>query len=805
LAEGGGGIACWDSVTAIIKNNIISNNHGNYGSGIWCLNSSPTIIENIIFENMGISGGGLYLRIHSKSLVERNIIVGNSVTSYGGGIVCFDSSSPLILNNLICGNSADRGGGIFCHRSNPVINNCVLSINSASDYGGGIYCQLQPSPQIINSIIWLNTASMGGNGVFINSDWISYPNISYSSIQDTLWPGGGNISSDPFFKDPEFGDFHLMSIACGDSVDSPCIDTGDPAIIDSLLDCSWGLGGLRGDMGAYGGGDSTIVENRIINVPGDYPTIQLAINASIDGDTVLVQPGTYVENVNFTGYDIVLGSLFLTTGDTSYISTTIIDGDSAGNVITFVSSEDSTAELVGFTVQNGYDIEGGGILCNNSRPIIRDNIIVHNSTSGIRCQFNANPVIRNNVVKWNTVGAGIYCRDHSHPEIIYNTISENTAGRGGGIYIRNGVGPTVSNNLIINNVAQGSNYGQGGGIYCYAASPIINENLIADNTVYSALGHSSGGGIYCKASIPLIADNILRGNLSGNNIGIGGAICLEDCEVGTVRNNRIFDNYAGAIGGDGGDGGGICLYESSPLISFNLIQGNSATRNGGGIYSSPFSWPDMRNNTIIANSASNGGGNYLYRSYLTIANTIFWNNTAEYGEEIYVDQGSPIIIYCNISGGWPGAGNIDSDPLFCFPDTLNYWLAEDSPCVEAGCDSLGNPDTTYDIGAYGIGCDDPTDILASQLSVPNKFSISQNYPNPFNSSTTIKYDLPKAGRVSIKVYDLLGRKVETLVDEDKQAGQHSAIWDASAYSSGVYFYRIKAGDFTQTRKMILLK
>jgi hypothetical protein len=83
----------------------------------------------------------------------------------------------------------------------------------------------------------------------------------------------------------------------------------------------------------------------IINIPADYPTIQQGIDASIDGDTVLVQPGTYVENINFNGHNIVLGSLFLTTGDTSYIAQTVIDGDSAGTVVAFENGEDSTTAI----------------------------------------------------------------------------------------------------------------------------------------------------------------------------------------------------------------------------------------------------------------------------------------------------------------------------------------------------------------------------------------------------------------------------------------------------------------------------
>ena len=115
----------------------------------------------------------------------------------------------------------------------------------------------------------------------------------------------------------------------------------------------------------------------IINIPEDQPTIQAGIDASVDADTVLVQPGTYYENINFNGKNITLGSLFLTTQDTTFISQTIIDGNQNGSVITFESGEDSTAVLNGFTIQNGTGggwpsyIGGGGITChNNSNPLL---------------------------------------------------------------------------------------------------------------------------------------------------------------------------------------------------------------------------------------------------------------------------------------------------------------------------------------------------------------------------------------------------------------------------------------------------
>jgi hypothetical protein len=98
----------------------------------------------------------------------------------------------------------------------------------------------------------------------------------------------------------------------------------------------------------------------------------------------------------------------------------------------------------------------------------------------------------------------------------------------------------------------------------------------------------------------------------------------------------------------------------------------------------------------------------------------------------------------------------------------------------------------------------PTGIDDDNL-IPNTFSISQNYPNPFNAQTTIQYSLPRQSTVLIDIFDILGRKIETLAEGIKPVGIYQAIWDASKQSSGIYFYRIKADDKIETRKMVLLK
>jgi hypothetical protein len=90
-------------------------------------------------------------------------------------------------------------------------------------------------------------------------------------------------------------------------------------------------------------------------------------------------------------------------------------------------------------------------------------------------------------------------------------------------------------------------------------------------------------------------------------------------------------------------------------------------------------------------------------------------------------------------------------------------------------------------------------------SLPRKFPLDQNYPNPFNPTTTIKYELPEDSHVSLKIYDVLGREVLSLVDRVETAGQHQVVLNASNLSSGVYFYRLKAGDFTDTKRLLLLR
>jgi hypothetical protein len=98
-----------------------------------------------------------------------------------------------------------------------------------------------------------------------------------------------------------------------------------------------------------------------------------------------------------------------------------------------------------------------------------------------------------------------------------------------------------------------------------------------------------------------------------------------------------------------------------------------------------------------------------------------------------------------------------------------------------------------------------TSVSNPVTGIPNEYRLLQNYPNPFNPITKISFDLPKQGLVTLKVYDILGREVRTLVNEVKNAGTYIVEFDGSELSSGVYFYRLDVAGFTDVKRMILIK
>jgi len=295
----------------------------------------------------------------------------------------------------------------------------------------------------------------------------------------------------------------------------------------------------------------------IINIPADYSTIQQGIDASVDNDTVLVQPGVYIENINFNGHNIVLGSLFLTTGDESYIGQTIIDGDSAGSVVTFINSETNSAVLTGFTITNGSSDMGAGIYCNGSSPVISHNIITGNEAYHIT----------------GGKGGGIFCY-FSNLILLDNVIMANYASGpleswGGGIYCGY-FAPTISGNIITRNLSL-----RGGGLFCLESDPAVNGNIINDNT-----GTFWGGGFYLDGSDPVIINSVIYGNEA--RWSEGGGLYLENGSNPVITNSILWADSAFTEGDE------IYIENGLPTLSYTNIYGGWA---GIGNMSE---WPDFR-------------------------------------------------------------------------------------------------------------------------------------------------------------------------------------------------------------------
>jgi parallel beta-helix repeat protein len=501
----------------------------------------------------------------------------------------------------------------------------------------------------------------------------------------------------------------------------------------------------------------------IINIPDDYTTIQAGIDAGVECDTVLVQPGGYYESINFCNKSMVLASMYLFTGNENYISSTRIIADDVSAVQ--IGAVDRSCMLIGFTITN----DGGlGIISGASSP-----------------EFPSCPTIRKNIIRNvepNACEAGILCFI-SMALVDSNSIYNVTGSYICGIKIEDS-SPIISDNYISN-----IDYAdEGAGIYCVDSSPVIRNNIITGNTAYL-----SGGGIHIRNSSGEIVGNLI----SNNDVptGRGGGI-TGDCNDNLIIKGNIIRNNSSYYGG-----GGIMLSSSSAIISYNIIISNSASGNGGGIYMEQGN-AEIINNTIYGNTSSEGGGIYIYDAGPIIKNCIFWGNEA-YNNNIGGLFYNPVVTYCLVDRN--GQGNINEDPLFKDAPDFDFSLQCESPCIDTGDpNSPFDPDSTRaDMGALYF--DQLVNINDLIKQLPKHIALSQNYPNPFNALTVIKYDLPKQSQVTIEIYDILGRKVSTLIDKQQPAGYHQAIWRADDFASGMYFYKLQAGDFNETKKMLLLK
>ena len=556
---------------------------------------------------------------------------------------------------------------------------------------------------------WDNPRAQPGSVVF-NSNTSKYY-LFYSGGAVYNWRIGYATSSSfggPWTKDTSI----LLDVTSG-SWENNFI--AFPSVVEDLGSSHYKMWySSQTTSGPYGIGYATADMETIdtIYIPTDYSTIQEGIDVAETGNIILVDEGTYYENINFRGKAITVASRFLIDDDTLHISKTIIDGSKptypdSGSVVTFNSGEDTNSVLCGFTITGGtgtlttpgfyhtHSMIGGGIYAANSARISH-NIITLNALSpsgtadlygaGIYASVDSNNyvIIEYNSITHNSItgtvsqigGGGIGVS--GTVRLIQNSITDNTLQNSAAQWNANGGGIVVAmgnvyafGNLIARNSALAPNCQNatfGGGIHTFCTNIELYNNKIIDNLVQAATNAPAyGGGINVAVSneVPgwpqgkiIIESNIIsRNRVVGNTQSQGGAIYVWN-EKPLIQNNIIVKNiaYSGSAVGMYRD-----LYTTPPTLINNTITKNRAIGNQGGAISTAGSWTP------------------------NVINTIAWGDTGS--SEIHVISGSINVVYSDIEGSdvYPGKGNINADPQFA--DTM-YHLTNSSPCLQTAIDTI---------------------------------------------------------------------------------------------------------------------
>ncbi len=456
----------------------------------------------------------------------------------------------------------------------------------------------------------------------------------------------------------------------------------------------------------------------IITVPRDYATIQAGINASQDGDEVVVSPGIYFENINFIGRDITVRSI--DPLDPTVVDCTIIDGQSLSSVVVM-----DRGSLSGFTIRNGNAWpaggDGGGV---RLWYAVRDAEISHNVITDCIAQYGGGirasgtlsvfRVVRHNIITNNEAWAGGGIAAGSvlveNNLISFNeTCCYGTGPHGGGISA--GASAVIRDNLIVGNTSQET----GGGVAA-STNALVEDNMIVDNFC-----GNGGGGVAAGGAGVVVRNNTIL----GNSVLLGGGGGGVSFGRGTLVGNTIVGNRAGG-GGDGGGALGVLALGGELTIAGNLIAGNAAGElggHGGGMYFVAYSGTASAwGNTIVGNAAAESGGlgsgAYVWAETddtWFVGNVIAFSTVAE---GLFIAPTNEAVVDYNCvfghAGGdyggaaQPGAHDVNADPLFVQnpdPGPDGQWGTEDdaygdlrlqpgSPCIDAADNSAVPADAT---------------------------------------------------------------------------------------------------------------
>ena len=509
---------------------------------------------------------------------------------------------------------------------------------------------------------------------------------------------------------------------------------------------------------------ASILQADLILIPTDYETIQDGIDASEDGDSLLVLPGEYRENIDYDGKAIVIigisGPMF-----------TIIDGGGEGPCVSFTSGEGMTSLLLGFTLTGGAAGDNG-------------------SGGGIRIE-----------------GAS--------PMILFNSIIGNSAGRnGGGVSI---VGPQIIPPTLVRNLIADNQAGGTGGAVNITSMPAI----LLNNTIIGNISGDEGGALH--GGMAALGVQVINNIMVGNTSGDGGAVS----QVGfgallSLRYNDVWDNEGGnynnlqagvgSISEDPGfidpDAGVYFLSPDSPCIDTGdpNIPDIDGSRSDIGAFPS-IQMPELEPLSVEPDEID--FGRVSVGSDSTVDITLTNPNDLVLQASVLLPLGSPfavdtMIFEVEAEGEFVVAVTFYPDEEGEFSDSLRIFSLSNVE-IELLDSVYTIPwpvgSTSMFLSGIGVGGDH---VGKSELLISD-FRLLEFYPSPFNSNLMITINLQNPGFVDLAIVNASGSQVETLHTGLLSAGSNRLTWKPQGLSSGVYFLRMQSTNGIETHPVQYLK
>jgi hypothetical protein len=497
---------------------------------------------------------------------------------------------------------------------------------------------------------------------------------------------------------------------------------------------------------------------------GQFTTINDAKAAATTGDIIEVGPGTYPEEVDFN-YAVTLRS-------TDGAASTILDGEGVRRLLIFRAGTGSVVD--GFTVRNGVQISGGG---------------------GLRVQLTATCTVKNCVFDSNVSdfdAGAVICRDAGSRMDVQDCLFKNNYAdhRGGaGVVVLNGTATFTRCTFDGNDSGEIAALGFNTGSNCTVTDCLFKNN------------GSQISGIYGEASTVTVT-----GNTFVNNHASGATIHIFSCDVVFKRNLLVNDKNA--AGWD--DIGNTSEDRTCNIYWHNRVPTSSGLLKPGESQADPLFCNSLTDNFYINSGSPAAPGNNacgLIGAFgvgcgpVAVAISSFEAKAKDGVVSLHGTFSSDLGVQAvNV---YRGEGNASFIRVATVTDVSGGTFDYSDGSVEAG------RAYRYQIGVMDGDGEFMSAIQKVQIA-PLVSGIDQNHPNPFNPQTTIHYTLATPGRVTLTVYDATGRLVRTLLDENQPAGARDVTWNGQddrdhAVASGVYFYKMTAGKFTETKRMVLLK